>query len=462
MSKQRLLLATTGAILLVLSMTGLGCKGGDKEAKKKLAEPITLQWWRVTDRTDTFSDVVTAYQAAHPNTRVQVRLIRPEEFDQVALEALASGTGPDMVSLPNTNIRAWRDRLTPLPANLNLSFIEVTGFFKKEPTAVSRTVPSMTFRQFRDTFLDNVVDDAVIDGNIYAMPLALDTLVMYYNRDLLKAANLPTPPATWTEFKDAVQKITKLDAQGRHLRNGASLGTADNVPYAADILSMLMLQNGTRMTDAANTGITFGKPVEVDGVEYTPGVDAVRFYSDFANPTKETYTWSTDEPQAWEAFSSGKLAFTFGYWGDYQSLKQRAPQVSLGVATAPQIDGTNKPSYFSRYYLEAVSKQSKHPDEAWSFLQFAANPTQAATYLSKTKRLTAHRVLIKPQLDDLDLGVPAQQLLASRSWYRGLKPAVAENAFLTLIRQVNAGTEIEEALNFAARVVAQTMPVSSR
>jgi len=449
------------AALTLLPLMGLGCRGGDSAAKDRLGKPITLSWWRVTDSTDTFNEVITAYQSSHPNVNVRVRLIHPEEFEQVALEALAADTGPDIVSLPNTYVRAWRDRLAPLPPELELSFIEVTGLIKKEPVAVTRKVPSLNFRQFRDTFIDVVQEDAVIDGNIYALPLALDSMVMYYNRALLSAANLPNPPATWTEFKEAVQKLTKLDASGRPIRSGAAMGT-DNVPYAADLVASLMLQNGTRMMDAGNTVALFNRPIEVGGQEYTPGADAVRFYTDFANPTKETYSWSPDEPPAWEAFASGRVAFTFGYWRDRAQLMKRAPQVDIGIANFPQIDGTERPSYFASYYLEAVTKKSAHRDEAWGLLQFVAKPEQVTGYLTATKKLTAHRAHVQAQLDDIELGVPAKQILTSRTWYRGLKPKVAEAALQALIRQVVAGGDISEALLFAARQVNQTLAPATR
>lgn len=453
--KRRILTTATTALLVLFSLTGCGNPADDS-----IKKPITLQWWRVSDSVGTFDDIVAAYQVAHPNVKVQVRVIRPEEFDQVALEALASGTGPDIVSLPNTSLRSWRDRLTPLPKELELTFIEVKGLIKKEPLAVTRKIPGLTFRQFKDTFIDAVGDDAVIDSKIYALPFAFDSLLLYYNQGLLAAANLPHPPATWTDFKDNVQRMVKLDPQGHLLRSGAGLGTADNVPYAADILSALMLQNGTRMVDPTNSAATFDRDVEVSGTAYTPGADAVRFYTDFANPTKETYTWSGDEPPAWEAFAAGKVAFTFGYWRDRATLAARGPQVDIGVATFPQIDGNDRPAYYASYYLEAVTKQSKYPNEAWGFLQFATKPEQALKYINVTKRLTAHRAMVQSQLDDLELGTPAKQLLTSKSWYRGLKPKVAESALLSLIRQVVAGGSIDDALSFASRQVSQTLPNS--
>lgn len=450
-------LITASLLLTSLTLLGFGCRGGSSSAQQAIAKKITLQWWRAQGSQDDFSAVIADYQATHPNVSVRVRNIRPEEFEQVTLHALAAGNGPDILSLPNNGLGYWRDSLAPLPPQLNLSFIEVSGFIQKQATAVTKAVPTTTLAQLRDTFVDVVVKDAVVDGKIYALPLALDSLVMFYNRDLLAAANVAEPPATWTDFKNAVQRITKVDNQGRLVRAGASLGTADNVPYAADILVALMMQNGTPMVDSTGTAATFSREVVTPTQRYVPGADAVRFYTDFANPAKETFSWSAEEPSAWEAFSSGKLAFTFGYWRDYAKAAARAPQVNIGVAPFPQIDGADRPTYYASYYLETVTKQSQHQNEAWDLLQFITKPPEVNKYLTATKQLTAVRSLVQGQLDDITLGAPAQQLLSSRSWYHGYNADAVHNAFLTLIRQASSGGDLSAALTLAAGQVGRTL-----
>lgn len=451
----------TMLIIASLALMGIGCRGGDSTSKQNLATPVNLTWWRATGTASDFSDIITDYQSKHPNVTVKVRIINPQEFKDTTTRALLAQKGPDIISLPNTELGAWRDALVPLPPKLDLTFLELSSTFgcsvNQQPTAITKTVPTLTLAQLKNTFIDAVANDTVLGGGTYGLPMSLDTLVMFYNRDLLAAANLPQPPATWSEFKNAVQRITKLDRQGRPLVSGAALGTADNVPYAADILSTLMLQNNTPMVSSSGTVATFNRTVGSGEKSYTPGADAVQFYVDFANPGKETYTWSADEPDAWEAFATGRVGFTFGYWRDYAGLKQRAPQVSIGVAGFPQIDGTDKPAYYTSYYLETVTKQSKHQAEAWDFIQFASRPPEVNKYLATTKQLTAVRNLVQGQIDDIDQGPAAKQLLSSKSWYHGLRFDIATGALLTLIRQVAGGTEITSALDFAARQVGQTL-----
>ncbi len=436
-------------LLTVFTLAGLGCKQPFTAAK------VTLEWWGTTTQPVGVSALIADYHAIHPNISVTYRVVRPEEFDQTLLRALAAGTGPDIITLPNTSLRAWQDYLSPLPGTLTLPFLELTGVIKKEPTASLKTVPTMTLSAIQDLFVDTVPQDVVIDGQVYGFPLNLDSLLMFYNRDLLNAAGYATPPATWTDFKNAVQKITRIDKQGHLLQSGAALGEAGNVPYAADILGALMLQNGTQMI--TGTRASFDQPITVGGVSYAPGVDAVRFYTDFANPSKETYSWSKDEPSAWQAFANGTLGFTFGYWRDYAGLKASSPHVTVGVATFPQIDGTTHPAYLASYAVQAVTKQSQYQSEAWGLLHFMARTEEADKYLTASRQPSAHRQFYQTQLQDPELGTPAKQLLTARSWYRGYNPRVADNALLDLIRRVTTGTDITQALNFAVQQVSQTL-----
>lgn len=445
----------TALLLAALTLTGLGCKGGSQQAQQALAQPVTLQWWGTQPIGAGVAQLANDFTAIHPNVTVSYRQLKSEEFESTLLRALAAGQGPDIISLPNTSLRAWQAYLTPLPASLSLPFIQLTGWIKKEPTAVIQSNPTMTVADFRNRFLDVAASDAIIDNKIYGVPLSLDSLLLYYNRDLLSAAGYATPPATWTDFKDASQKITRVDKQGHLLQDGAALGLADNIPNAFDILSALMLQNNTPMTSGSSA--TFNQPITVGSQTYVPGADAVRFYTDFANPSKETFSWSAEEPTAFQAFASGKLGFVFGYWRDYQTLKALAPQINIGVANFPQIDGTSHPTYYASYFVQAVTKQSTNLDEAWGLLHFAVRDDEIGTYLKAAKEPAAHRSQYQDQAADPDLGVVVKQSLTAKTWYRGFNPQAAMAAFGNLIRQAAGGTPLDTALQFAAQQVSQTL-----
>ena len=441
--------------LTALLLAGFGCKGGSREAQEAAAKAVSLNWWRVGGSKQNFDILLNDYKKIRPNVSVNVSQIREEELESALIQALADGRAPDVVSLPNTWLRGWQHRLAPLPPTLTLPYLELTGTFKKEPRWVLKEINSLDLKSIKARYVDTVVNDVYFDSKIYGLPLNLDTLLIFYNVDLLTAAQFPEAPKTWNEFKEASQAITKLDKLGRLLQNGAALGTAENIPYSFDIVSALMLQNGTPMMTGGSA--SFQKPISVQGESYSPGLDALRFYTDFANPSKETYSWSADQINAREAFAAGKLGFVFGYWRDLPNLKAMAPKIRIGLANFPQIEGSFQTSYYANYFIETVLKQSTHQTEAWDLIQFITTPAEAKKYLESAKQPTAQREFVTAQLADDDLGIPAAQVLTAKTWYRGYDFTSTQGVFQDMIKQVLVGTPIDQALSAAAERVTQTM-----
>jgi len=131
------------------------------------------------------------------------------------------------------------------------------------------------------------------------------------------------------------------------------------------------------------------------GSNSAPGLEALRFYTDFANPLKDVYTWNKDRPDSLEAFLSGQSAYFFGYAYDIPDIQTRAPRLNWGVSPMLQLKVKDNPQInFANYWLETVSAQTAHTDEAWDFLQFATRAENVKSYLSATGKPTALRSLI--------------------------------------------------------------------
>lgn len=444
-ARRGMLLTTVAAALLV---TGLGCKGASQEVIQR-TQPITIKYWRVFDGDDAFEPIFTAYRKLHPNIGIEYRRFRYEEYEKEVLNALAEGRGPDIISLHNTWMRRWQPRLLPVPPVLSVPFREVKGSIKKEVITVIRELPGMTLKQLADDYVDVVSEDAVIPTEqddpraplipkIYGLPLFVDTMVVFYNRDILNRAGIAQPAPDWRTFQDQVKKITKLDEVGAVIQSGAALGTADNVERSTDILTLLMMQNGSPMTDPNGT-VTFDKyPPELAGRPYPPGAEALIFYTDFANPEKEVYTWNDKMPGSLQAFINGQTAFFFGYSYHLAQIRQANPKLNFGISAFPQIEG-NKPINIANYWIETVSNKTKNPNEVWDFVQFMTNAENAQKYLTASKRPTALRALVNGQLEDLDLSVFASQVPTAKSWYHGIDADATEKALAEMIRQMLSG-----------------------
>lgn len=443
------------ALLVTLPLSGFRCKLFPPKELQQAQQPVKLIYWRMWDDSDALDAIVAKYRRAHPNISVEVRKLRIEEFDRLLVDTFARGKDmPDLLSIPSTWMRSYlgKEYLKPMPAQVKIAyqFIQENLGFNKETITELRTNVLPTVGQIRDRFVGVVADDAVIDGKVYGLPLAVDTLAMYYNRDLLNRAGIAVPPTTWTDFQSAVQRLTYEDAQGQLTQAGAGIGGSDNVRHAPELLSSLMLQNGSEMVDASGRPAFDRIPVNFPTPDYHPGVEALKFYTDFSTPGRAAYTWNADLPDSLVAFANNQSAFFFGFQYDAAEIAATGKgRVNLGVARLPQIQGNPEVNVAS-YALEVVTSRTKHADEAWDFLAFASAAENVGDYLKVTGKPTALRALIDGQLRDDSVNIFAGQLLTAKSWYRGVKPTEAEATFRQMITSVLSGTTAEEAIRFAA------------
>jgi len=441
-------------LIVFLITSGLGCKCSSKKELKNL-EPVNLVYWRTQDGKDAFSEIINSFQAIYPHITITYRNIRPEEYEQTLLETWAEDRGPDIFSIPNTWLGKYQTKILPLGLGQELVMPKriMEGIIKPEPKIIINKIKAPDLRTLRETFVETVPKDILIEEKIYGLPLSLDILALYYNRDILNSGGIINPPQTWQEFVNIVSALTLQDRYGDFIQSGAALGTSNNVNYLTDIVSLLMLQNGTSMVDQNNRAI-FNQSLEED-TGYFPAQEAVRFYTGFANPYQEgVYMWNEEMPNSLDAFIQGRTAFMFGYSKDLQIIKTQAPKLSFDIAPLPQISSSLKKVNYAQYWLETVSRKSAHPQEAWTFVLSATQAQKAKTFLEKTKKPTAHRGLIELQLQDFDLAVFAQSSLTAQTWYQGKNYSLVEEAFKEMIRKVLTGEEkIEKAVDYCVQKI---------
>ncbi len=464
-------------------MAGCGLSGVDSSVKRYI-RPVTLNYWRVWDGPDDFGEIINAYTRAHPFVKINYRKLRYEEYEQALIEAFATDRGPDIFSIHNTWTRKYQEKglIAPMPANVKMAFPFVKGSIKKEVKWELKNSPMPVTHKIKSEFVDVVYGDIVImsrdsDGqykeNIFALPLSVDTLAMYYNKDLFNNAGIISAPEYWNrEFQQDIKKLTKQNNKGEIVQSGAALGGSDNIERFTDILALLMMQSGAEMMNKKQ--VTFHQiPGSFVDKSYNPGIDALRFYSDFSNPAKEVYSWNSALQNSLDMFINNKLAIMFGYSYMLPEIKARAPKLNFALASMPQIEGDSFDVNFANYWVEAVSSKiltnadniaqgsgyaKQKLNTAWDFVRFAAEAKYVKTYLDKTGKPTARRSLIKEQSENPELAVFADQLLTAKSWYKGGDSNAMELIFKEMIDSVITGqVELQKAIYLAASKIQQTV-----
>jgi maltose-binding protein MalE len=189
------------------------------------------------------------------------------------------------------------------------------------------------------------------------------------------------------------------------------------------------------MTDDQGIATFNQLPPELSGRALPPGAEALVFYTDFANPQKEVYTWNDKMPDSLTAFATGKTAYFFGYAYHLPTIRNLNKDLNFGITALPQIEGNQAVNY-ANYWMEVVSNKTKYVNETWDFLKFVSSAEQAQKYLDKTNKPTALRSLVNAQLENLDMSVFAAELPTAMSWYHGNDAISQEEAFDAMIRQM--------------------------
>lgn len=438
--KRRLSLFASFALLGVSFLTLSGC-GEEKVPPYE----ITLDVWGVFDDSDAFNRVAAEYKKLNPHIKeIRYRKLAPETYKADLVDAMAAGTGPDIFMLRNTWVPSFADKIIPSPA----------GFF------IEKTV--------RDNFVDVVADDFLNEEKqVMAAPLSVDSLALYYNKDIFNAAGIPAPPRTWEELIAMVPLLTRVDEFGNINQSAVALGTGENVNRSSDIFLNLVMQYGGTITDT----------------QFSDQADqqALEFYTRFARLGLPTYTWNQRQHFSIDAFYEGTLGMMINYSYHYPTIKQKNAKLNFATAPLPQFKD-QAPVNFANYWGFAVAKSktqaidSSKPElmlslddfqkvrshESWQFLSYltlphptntmklvnALAPTNATdvalpidpakTYIESTKKPAARRDLIDAQKSDVVLSPFVNGNLIAKSW-RPTNTEQAEGLLVDMISSVVRG-----------------------
>jgi len=386
-----------GVILLLLMVAGVLFFFSSPAPTKNNTGPVTLTWWKTFEDSENLQDLISEYQTLNKNVSIEFVKKDIVDYETELLNAFASGNPPDIFTIHNDWLPNQADKISPMPSNM------------------------MSLRSYSETFVDVAFNDFIKDNRVYAVPLATDVLALYYNKDLLGSVGISEPPQTWPELIAMVEKLTRVGNSGSFDRSAIALGTSGNINRAVDILTLLMLQNGTEFYADGFTSASFGQSQQNPGSEsgnYNPGEMALAFYTQFANPSKTTYTWNDKSDFSLDAFTQGKVAMMLSYAYVQPMIRSRAPNLNWAVAPVPQVSEDAIKVNFANYWGETVAKSSVNADVAWDFLNFMTQKQTLEKYYSKRQQVSSRKDMLPAQASDTQIGVFAEGALTARSVYK--------------------------------------------
>ena len=226
----------------------------------------------------------------------------------------------------------------------------------------------------KDSKTDKTTESLVTNGGkVYGAPAVIETLVLYYNKDLLQEA-----PKTFGELEE-LAKDSKYDFAGEDGKNTAFLADWTNFYYAYGLLS-------------GNGGYVFGKdgtdPKDVglnnqgaiDGIEY-----AKTWYAKWPKGLQDT-KGAANFIQT--QFQEGKTAAIID--GPWKASSLKEAKVNYGVATIPTLPNGKAYSAFGGGKAWVIPAGANNPEAAQKFVDFLTSTDQQKAFYDKTNEVPAN------------------------------------------------------------------------
>ena len=226
----------------------------------------------------------------------------------------------------------------------------------------------------KDSKTDKTTESLVTNGGkVYGAPAVIETLVLYYNKDLLQEA-----PKTFGELEE-LAKDSKYDFAGEDGKNTAFLADWTNFYYAYGLLSgnggYVFGKNGTDPKD-----IGLNNQGAIDGIEY-----AKTWYAKWPKGLQDT-KGAANFIQT--QFQEGKTAAIID--GPWKAASLKEAKVNYGVATIPTLPNGKAYSAFGGGKAWVIPAGANHPEAAQKFVDFLTTTDQQKALYDKTNEVPAN------------------------------------------------------------------------
>jgi multiple sugar transport system substrate-binding protein len=335
-----------GVILAALTWTGTA------------RAQVEIEYWQYTfaQRVQAIDVLIQRFEAANPGIKVKHTHVPYDDFRVKIAAAIPAGQGPDVVQLFYGWLQDYLKAglLQPLPAGA-ISTVEIeTEFFP-------------------------IVQQMKIDGKYYALPTAVRSLALFWNKALFKEAGLDPerPPATLDELVDYAKKLTKRSPNGDLLQAGLTIDMGGQDHHW--LREVLIRQFGGTPYSADKKTVAYNTDA---------GVNATQWYIDLAAKQKVGQIgFLTDGVTA---FRSGKAGMTID--GSFRlGALDNQKGLEYGVAELPAHKGIK--ANFASYWVNGITTKATGPkqDAAVKFLKFLTTPEAMELWMNTVGELPARR-----------------------------------------------------------------------
>ena len=295
-------------------------------------EPVTLTYWMHSSAAvDVLMDeLVKEFNEANPDIIVKTEYIPFDDYMSKLIPALSTDTGPDVFKIQQGMVA------------------QLAAAGSIQPLDESVLPGSM----IENEYIESTVNGMMYDGKYYGMPTDNQSIIMYWNKDLVAAEGLDAEkgPQTWDEFFEWARKLTKSE-NGVMTQSG--WGTNGYWPEVQSYAE----QFGSFYDEAS------GQFVFADDDDTMAALQAM------VDMYRVDKVYDVNFSKNWAGFRIGKVALMLGHPGMIGNLAETAPDVNIGTGLIP--------------------------DEATRFIEFLSSEDVMKRFCSQTGELPSRKALLE-------------------------------------------------------------------
>ena len=408
--------AVLGTVTLAsLLLVACGSKPAEKaaDAGSSEAKEITLY---VEDQYKAYAETVAKAYKEQSGTTVNIKSgDQMGGLDKLSLDN-QSGQAPDVMMAPY-------DRVGSLGTDGQLSEVKLSDGAKTDDKTKSLVTAA--------------------DGKVYGAPAVIESLVLYYNKDLIKEA-----PKTFAELEE-LAKDSKYAFAGEDGKTTAFLADWTNFYYAYGLL-------------AGNGGYVFGQngkdPKDI-GLANEGAITAINYAKTWYEKWPKGMQDTEGAPNLIQTqFQEGKTAAIID--GPWKAQAFKDAKVNYGVATIPTLPNGKNYEAFGGGKAWIIPSSTKNLEGAQKFVDFLVSTEEQKAFYDTTNEIPANteaRTYAEGKNDELTTAVIKQFKNAQPMPNISQMSAVWDPAKTMLFDAVSGKKDAKTAANDAVTLIKETI-----
>ncbi len=355
----------------------MGATAAWNAALKKVTVQFSLDWlknkaivpfWEAMAAKlgESLTALTKEFNATHPSMEVQ--LVQMANYNTLQTKTIGAVAAKD----PPLIAQAYE----------NWAAQFATGFYLSTFDSYINGANGLSKAEIADFFPKMWDSSKLADGKRYMMPFNKSSVVLYYNKDMFKAAGITRAPATWQEFADDCEKLTKTNEKGEQTQWGAS-----HTP-SVDLWYGLVYAYGGRVLNDTYDQVLFANN---NGVKAGTQLFADLYAKKYMHYTT-AYGDQTD-------LGVGKAGMTFGSVAGRTYYEQAVGgKFELGEAPLPAGPAGQAAALYGTNIVmfgNAPKYTQRQKDAGWAYIKWFTSPHTQAVWAAQTGYMPARQSSLK-------------------------------------------------------------------